>query len=115
MNNLLMNLLLAFCLGGIANVALVLFNNNKVLVLPRKSKRPQGIKLGFIADFLIGGIAGSAAVTFLGKVKEDDIVAIIGMSLMGGLNAGTIMISKQLDLERQKTSNLSDIIDRTNK
>lgn len=77
--------LLAFCIGGLSNL-IVEYKANNGLEMPRKLKTK--VKLGFIMDIIIGGLAG---VLFVAVLQPEDTVRTFIIAAVGGFGGmGTI-------------------------
>ncbi|MCA1022462.1 DUF4257 domain-containing protein [Halobacillus litoralis] len=104
-------LLIAGCIGGITGVVAHLMRNGKVLVFPRRRRRPKGIYLGFLADFLIGAAAAVFAVTYL--IPEPDMLrTLIGISILAGMTAENVLLKRELNVEKAKVEGLDRISQR---
>lgn len=88
-----------------------LMRNGKVLVFPRRRRRPKGIYLGFLADFLIGAAAAVFAVTYL--IPEPDMLrTLIGISILAGMTAENVLLKRELNVEKAKVEGLDRISQR---
>nr|WP_202409622.1 MULTISPECIES: DUF4257 domain-containing protein [Halobacillus] len=103
--------MIAGCIGGITGVVAHLMRNGKVLVFPRRRRRPKGIYLGFLADFLIGAAAAVFAVTYL--IPEPDMLrTLIGISILAGMTAENVLLKRELNVEKAKVEGLDRISQR---
>ncbi|MGG6448303.1 DUF4257 domain-containing protein [Pseudobacillus badius] len=93
-NNLLMIQIVMyvgiFFAGGVGGVSAGIFTNNKTLKFPQRVK--QGIQLGFIADFVIGGMAGLAMNHFSKGANPVDAINLqtILAAIPAGISGSTI-------------------------
>lgn len=102
-----LTLLISFVLGGFTNMFVEMKQNNG-LVLPKKMKTKW--KLGFISDFLLGGITGLLFVSF---VEPDSLYKIISLSILGGFGGiATIerLYGNQID---EKQENIEEKLKKT--
>nr|WP_277988085.1 DUF4257 domain-containing protein [Halobacillus kuroshimensis] len=100
--------MIAGCIGGMTGVVAHLMRNGKVLVFPRRRRRPKGIYLGFLADFLIGAAAAVFAVTYL--VPEPGMLrTLIGISILAGMTAENVLLKRELNVEKAKVEGLDRI------
>lgn len=92
---LLTNVLLPVILGGISGIAFVV-KDNKALTKPGKEihNGKTFYTLGFVGDFLVGAIAGLAAVNLI--VPDGSIGQIISIAILGGFNGGAFLTKNAL-------------------
>jgi len=101
-------LMIAGLIGGLTGVIAHLMRNGKVLVFPKKRIRPQGLYLGFLADFLIGAAASIFAVTYL--VPDPEVLrTLVGISILAGMTAENVLLRKELSTEKAKIEGLDRI------
>ncbi|WLR46639.1 DUF4257 domain-containing protein [Halobacillus litoralis] len=101
-------ILIAGCIGGMTGIVSHLMRNGKVLIFPKKRKRPKGIYLGFMADFLIGAAASVFAVTYI--IPEPEVLrSLIGVSILAGMTAENVLLKRELNVEKAKVEGLDRI------
>ncbi|KHE72998.1 DUF4257 domain-containing protein [Halobacillus sp. BBL2006] len=106
-------LVIAGLIGGFTGVLAHLMRNGKVLVFPKVRKRPQGIYLGFLADFFIGSAASIFAVTYL--IPDPEVLrTLIGVSILAGMTAENVLLKRELSTEQAKIEGLDRINKRLN-
>lgn len=104
-------MLIAGIIGGITGLIAHLLRNEKMLLFPKMRKRPRGVYLGFIADFLIGAAAAVFATTYL-VPNPEDLKTIIGISILAGMSAETVLLHRELNKANTKGEALDRINDR---
>ncbi|GLO68359.1 MULTISPECIES: DUF4257 domain-containing protein [Oceanobacillus] len=97
--------------GGITGIISHLIRNGRILVFPKLRKRPRGIYLGFIADILIGAVAAIFATTYL-VPNPEDLKAVIGISILAGMSAESILLTKEMKQSEEKGKALTRINER---
>lgn len=107
-------IIIAGIIGGLTGVISHLIRNGKVLIFPRLRKRPKGIYLGFISDFLIGTVAAIFATTYL-VPSPDDLKTLIGISILAGMSAENVLLHRELKQTNEKGEAIDRINDRLTK
>jgi hypothetical protein len=97
--------------GGITGLIAHLIRNEKIILFPKIRKRPRGIYLGFLADILIGAAAAIFATTYLVPSPEE-IKSIVGISILAGMSAETVLVHRELNTANHKGQALDRINDR---
>lgn len=103
----LTNVLLAGVIGGVTGLVAHLIRNNRVLVLPKRRQRPNGIFFGFLADFFIGALASIFATTYL--FNPSDIRELVGIAIMAGMAAENVLLNRDLNAEKTKSEELDKL------
>ncbi|MCM3005864.1 DUF4257 domain-containing protein [Priestia koreensis] len=109
---LLNTIVYAAIVGGVTGLVSHIMRNNKSIILPRKKKRPKSYDLGFLADVLAGATASVFAVTYL-VPGTDDLSKLIGISILAGLSAESVLLTRQLSVEQFRNESKASLEDET--
>ncbi|MFZ3591091.1 DUF4257 domain-containing protein [Bacillus sp. DJP31] len=102
-----MNIFIVSLTGALTGMVAHLIRNERILLFPKRRHRPKGIDLGFIADLLASSLAALFANTYL--FAPTDIGEMIGIAVMAGMAAESILLQKEIRVERTKTEELEKI------
>ncbi|MEW4286057.1 DUF4257 domain-containing protein [Priestia koreensis] len=103
-------ILSAFLIGGSTGIITHIMRNNKTILLPRFKKRPKGVFLGFLGDFLAGGAAAVFAVTYL-IPETDTLRTLIGISILAGLSAENVLLTRQLSVAQHRNNRTDQLLE----
>ncbi|KOO40318.1 DUF4257 domain-containing protein [Priestia koreensis] len=108
---MLQTIIYAAIIGGITGFVSHIMRNNKSIIFPRRKKNPKSFFLGFLADILAGSTAAVFAVTYL-VPETTSLRTLMGISILAGLSAETVLLNRQLSLEQLKADSKEKLDDR---
>lgn len=96
---MLVTILLPMLLGGVSGVVGLLVANKNVLQKPQRITVGKKVfyNIGWLGDFIIGALAGVAAVNLI--VPEGEIGQIVAIAILGGINGGVFLKKNALAKE----------------
>lgn len=101
------NLIIVSLTGALTGFVAHLIKNDRILLFPKRRYRPPGIDLGFLADVFTSALAALFANTYL--FSPTDIGDMVGIAVMAGMAAESVLLQKELQVERLKTEELNKI------
>ncbi|WP_239454086.1 DUF4257 domain-containing protein [Bacillus suaedaesalsae] len=107
-----MNLMIVSLTGALTGFVAHLIKNDRIVLFPKRRYRPPGIDLGFLADIFTSALAALFANTYL--FSPADIGDMIGIAVMAGMAAESVLLQKELQVEKLKTEELNKISKRAN-
>jgi hypothetical protein len=106
-----LNIFIVSLTGALTGFVAHLIRNDRILLFPKRRYRPRGIDFGFLADILASTLAALFANTYL--FSPTDLGDLVGIAVMAGMAAESVLLQKELQVERFKTEELSKINKRT--
>jgi hypothetical protein len=107
-----MNIFIVSLTGALTGFVAHLIRNDRILLYPKRRYRPRGVDLGFLADIFASALAALFACTYL--FSPIDVSEMVGIAVMSGMAAESILLQKELQVERFKTEELNKITKRAN-